>query len=268
MTSPVTAQRAHAEQEAKRHSLLADPTRLEVVLALSKGPETVSGLASRLGVHVNTVRAHLERLQAEGMVTQELSAPEGRGRPARRFFINPDAARDSQFPGRDYRLLSEVLLSVVRSQAGRNIEQAALESGREWGHHLSSGKVPRPGKARDPETAVSVVKDIFEQMQFAPEVQKTRRGWDILLHNCPYREIARDNQDAICSFHQGILKGVLGTVGSEMEPESLQPFIKPDLCCASLVAAPVRRKPGRSRAVRERQSSRARKTASRHRAGG
>lgn len=242
MGSAESPHRAHAQQAAKRHKLLADPTRLEVLWTLSKAPQTVAGLAAALGVHVNTIRAHLDRLQTEGMITQEKGSPYGRGRPARRFHLSEEASRQSDPPGRDYRLLSEVLLGVLRYRSGGELEQEARGSGVRWGRHLASSHSPKPGKEPNPEEAAELVERVFERMQFAPEVQRTERGWDVLLHNCPYKEVARDNQDAVCSFHHGVLEGILKVIGSDLEPESLEPFVRPDVCRASLVESSVQRK--------------------------
>lgn len=250
MASSVSPQRAHARQAAERHRLLADPTRLEVVLSLTKEPQTVSGLASALGVHVNTIRAHLDQLESAGLVTQEKNPPQGRGRPARRYFLSDEAARESHLPGRDYRMLAEVLLGVLRSQTGENIGQAAKRSGQAWGRHLASSSSPRPGSEPGPEAAADLVKQIFERMQFAPELEKSTHGWEVLLNNCPYKEIARENQDAICSFHHGVLQGILKMVGSDLQPESLEPFIAPDLCRASLVQSGAPKKRARPKRAR------------------
>jgi DNA-binding transcriptional ArsR family regulator len=47
---------------------LADPTRREILIALARGPVTVSALAAPTGLKLPTVMRHLEVLQEAGLI--------------------------------------------------------------------------------------------------------------------------------------------------------------------------------------------------------
>lgn len=218
---------------ASRHRLLSDPTRLLIVVSLAEGPSTVQRLAEGAGVHPNTVRAHLDRLGEAGFVVSEREGPAGRGRPRILYRLSPDADA-GDLAGRDYRMLAEVLIGIVRSQAGHDVKRVAVRSGEAWGRHLSSADAPRPGREPAPPEVAAYVVRLMDRLKFAPAVRKGKAGWTVLLHNCPYRELARENEDLICSFHLGLVRGVLKVLGAPMAAD-LEPHVEPDLCRVRLL---------------------------------
>ncbi|MGH2703843.1 MAG: helix-turn-helix transcriptional regulator [Actinomycetota bacterium] len=233
---------------ALRHRLLSDPTRLSIAFALRSAPATVSEVAAAVGVHVNTARAHLERLHRGGLVTVERSPPRGRGRPGVFYRLSPEAPV-SDVVGREYRFLAEVLLGIVRGNAGKSAAAQANRSGRAWGRHLAAADAPRPGGAPDPTGAARHLSMMHDRLQFAPELQSPdHHGWVLLLHNCPFRELVEKNHDVICSFHLGFARGLLEAVDAPLEAASLDPFVEPDLCRLSLSVPPERARRSRGRA--------------------
>ncbi|HEY8951402.1 MAG TPA: hypothetical protein VIP78_02435, partial [Candidatus Dormibacteraeota bacterium] len=56
----------------------------------------------------------------------------------------------------------------------------------------------------------------------------------ILLHRCPFREVAESNQQVVCAVHLGMLKGALTEMGAPLEATRLDPFVEPTLCVAHL----------------------------------
>src|SRR5215210_4854775 len=54
------------------HALIADPVRLRILLRLERdGPASLDQLADAAAVHVNTVRAHLTRLEDAGVLARD-----------------------------------------------------------------------------------------------------------------------------------------------------------------------------------------------------
>lgn len=71
--------------------VVADPVRLRILRTLSQVEDaTISELASESPASYQTLRRHLEALQASGVIRARAGVSEGRsGRPAARFSLEP-----------------------------------------------------------------------------------------------------------------------------------------------------------------------------------
>lgn len=77
--------------------VVAEPVRLQVLRALCEVPEaTAAELAERSPASYQTLRRHLDALEASGIISARPGASDGeqRGRPAARFSLSP-AVRES-----------------------------------------------------------------------------------------------------------------------------------------------------------------------------
>jgi predicted ArsR family transcriptional regulator len=80
---------------ARSHWLdvIADPVRLQILRVLSRVPDaTASELASHSPASYQTLRRHLEALEAFGVIRTRAGVSDGEtpGRPATRFSLQPD----------------------------------------------------------------------------------------------------------------------------------------------------------------------------------
>jgi predicted ArsR family transcriptional regulator len=198
-----------ADPEISGDDALAQPSRARLfgLLAELKHAAKTKELAARLDMHPNGVRIHLERLEEAGLVARaRVRGP--RGRPADAWTVAPDARPAGQAP-RAYRDLGRWL---ARSIDARSISLTGLErTGREIGRELA------PSEA-DP--GLEAVERALAALGFAPFVQ-ARQGdrLTICLGNCPYRDVVRENQPAICALHKGITRGLLDVLapGTKLE---------------------------------------------------
>jgi predicted ArsR family transcriptional regulator len=89
---------------------------------------------------------------------------------------------------------------------------------------------------------------------FAPDTVDDPDRPVIALRHCPFREVAEQHQDVVCSLHLGLLRGVLAEVRAPLRADRLEPFVGPSLCLAHLApfadppAAAGGRRRGRSSA--------------------
>jgi predicted ArsR family transcriptional regulator len=206
-----------------RHRALAHPSRVQLFEMLQERPEGlgVTELARRSGLHPNTVRVHLDKLTEAGMVAGEPVRLGGRGRPSIRF-------RATEPPEGDrYRLLSSMLAAALTDGDRDGPSPAAVTAGRRWGQHHAAASQPAA-----PAQAATVV---FDQLGFAP----ARDGDRIVLHECPYRDLAAQHPDVICGLHLGLLRGVLDGHGASGDDAWLDPFVTPTRCVAGLTARPT-----------------------------
>lgn len=205
-----------------------DGTRLRILDALRRSPAGlgVQELAGRVGLHVNTVRFHLDRLVAGGQVTRSAEPRNGPGRPRLTF----TAAPGPQLRGgqRDYRVLAELLTDVV---AGLGPEAAprARAAGRRWGEYLAR---PPAGGSPDAAGARRELLRVLDEVGFAPEADGSR----ILLRHCPFLEAAEAHPEVVCSMHRGLMDGALAGIGAPLATGRLVPFAEPGGCVAHLVA--------------------------------
>jgi predicted ArsR family transcriptional regulator len=182
--------------------VLAQPTRARLFALLGelKRPAPTEELAELVGLHVNGVRAHLERLQTAGLVTRA-RARRPVGRPRDEWVISPDA-RPGGDPPHAYADLGRWLARAIRPDTSRlhDVETIGREIGRELAPHGGSA-------------TADAMQTTLAAMGFAPDV---RHGGDqrvvYCLRNCPYRVAARENQPLVCTLHRGLTQGLLDVV--------------------------------------------------------
>ncbi len=207
---------------------MADPVRRRLLRLLEDAgsPRDVESLSAAVSLHANTIRGHLEILQAAGLVE---SQPEPRQTPGRpRILYTRSAASDEASAG-GYRLLAEMLTSTVKA-AGGDPAALAREAGRKWGEYLSE-QLP-PGRSLPPGEAVERIGLLLEDIGFEPRPHAEGDTVVFDLVDCPFRDLARDHPEVICSLHLGLLQGAASALGEAATVEGLQPFVAPSLCRA------------------------------------
>jgi Predicted transcriptional regulator len=96
------------------------------------------------------------------------------------------------------------------------------------------------------------VVELFDELGFMPEAVEESDERKILLHRCPFREVAESNQRVVCAVHLGMLKGALAEMGAPLQATRLEPFVEPTLCVAHLRRNAIPRPRGGVRRARSR----------------
>jgi predicted ArsR family transcriptional regulator len=204
------------------HRALAHRSRVHLLDLLRDAPDglDVTELAQRSSLHPNTVRAHLDKLVDAGLVAGETVRRGTRGRPSVRYRATPLPDEDG------YRLLATMLASALSSGTHDGPSPAVEAAGRRWGHHLVAS---RPAAERaGAEAAPQAVRELFAKLGFGPVAD----GGQLVLHDCPYRALARQHPDVVCGLHLGILRGALDEHGGSGGDAWLDPFVTPTRCVA------------------------------------
>jgi len=200
------------------HAALASGTRRRVLEVLTGSPVPLEAqpIAERLGLHVTTVRFHLDQLEQAGLVRRERAEHRRRGRPSLLYSAAGPVSDES---------VREQLIGVLagalsaKGDAGRI---RSVEAGRRWADGLGG----RHGDGR------AVIIDRLERLGFDPEPD----GDTILLHACPFRSAAMAHSEIVCSVHQGMLEGLLGNSdGGDALDVDLVPFVGPESCLVALL---------------------------------
>ncbi|MPV35989.1 helix-turn-helix transcriptional regulator [Georgenia subflava] len=208
-------------------------SRLRVLAVLRDSPEGchVQQAAERTGLHPNTVRFHLERLESDGLVSRHVRRSGEPGRPPLAYTANP--VPDAEHGRRDFGQLAEVLAQLV-TRTSQDPAAAAVEAGRSWG--LSRSEVSE--EATDTADAIAELTATLVEVGFAPEVcADDGDGHPVILQrHCPFLEVAQAHQDVVCSVHLGLMRGVLENLNAPLSAERLVPFASPAGCEAHLSA--------------------------------
>ncbi len=225
---------ARPDQVAKTHQALAEVNRLRLLELLRARAEGLDATlaATEIGIHVATARSHLETLVGAGLAKRLPEERLARGRPR---IIYRAAGDDANTGGSGYRFLAELLASIIEAGITSPAKKAEA-AGVAWGRELVERarpltRVPRP-------EALRRVQQMLNELGFVPEVVVDRDGERILLHRCPFRDVAVDHQGVVCSAHLGLIKGALDQLGASADAATLRPFVAPTLCIADLKPPP------------------------------
>lgn len=200
---------------------------LLAVLRDQAEPVTMAALATLSGLHVNTVREHLEALTRLRLVQRHASAPNGRGRPAWLYLATGAEGAPSEYAG-----LAAALAATIHRTSDTPTEDAA-EAGEDWGRRLADERGARPGK--DPETARRKVVELLDELGFGADANPGNTV--VRLTRCPLLAAAHQYPDVVCGVHLGLVRGALTACGAETRGTDLVPFAEPGACLLRLGSA-------------------------------
>lgn len=177
-----------------RAKALSAPTRVELLAHLRDAAEplTAGELAVLLGVHHTAVRQHLGVLLDAGLVHPQRLPVVGRGRP-RTGYVAGAVDRDGA-----YRELAGMLADAVRTGA------SARAAGREAGRQV----VPLPAGP------LATLRREAERLGFRPELHDDGATHEVVLHSCPFAELAILQPETVCELHLGLAEGIAERSGA------------------------------------------------------
>jgi predicted ArsR family transcriptional regulator len=221
--------------DPRAHHVLASISRVALLEILSAAgrPLSVQQVADQMGLHPNTIRAHLNLLIEYGHVVRQRDSTGKPGRPRQVYAVSPpgDPAPPEKSHRRNFRLLASVLVEYLSN--ADDPTAAAVDAGRLFGERLvepaDEGQLPVP-------TTERVVK-LLDDIGFQPEL--TQDGSAIKLRHCPFHELARSQPDVVCNVHLGLLRGALRQLGAPGEATRLIPFVTPQLCVVEMGPRPT-----------------------------
>lgn len=215
--------------------------RVLELLREAGAPLGVQEVADRCGLHPSTARFHLDALVEAGLASREPQPRAAPGRPS----IAYQAAGGGAAGERRYRLLAEMLSSLITGMVPEPAAAAAA-AGREWGGYLT--EQPPPYQPPDAAQATGELAAILAGLGFAPEVVPEGTRSQVLLHDCPFREVARRHQAVVCSLHLGLMQGALARMRAPLTADRLEPFARPGVCVTHLATpGEAERRGGRPR---------------------
>lgn len=187
---------------------LGDETRYALYEELSRstGPLSAQELADAIGLHVNTVRLHLERLRDADLVEVEAIHRGTVGRPQHLYSLAADAPGLGLDP--PAHVLLAGLLAALAERIGADADEAA-DTGYAWG--VEAGARTRS------KSCVTSLRQKLAELGFEPAVTpadgSSEGGIRIDFLHCPFRELAEAYPELVCNLHRGLCEGVVDRVG-------------------------------------------------------
>lgn len=220
-----------ASSRAKTHSALSSPSRVALIneLRTADGSVDAHQLSEVCGLHVTTVRFHLEALISAGLVGSTTAPSTGRGRPRLLYSAISQMSHASNEDA--YLQLARLMAqSWANNTQGTPAERAEL-AGREWAK--SSIPEREPGE-RPLGQIASEVNALFTEIGFEPELQETPEGVEFELHACPFGAIAAEHPEIVCNIHLGLMRGVMERLAGVGASAKITPRATPSMCQAAM----------------------------------
>lgn len=163
---------------------------------------TVNELAEAVGINPISVRHHVTKLEAEGLVTSE-EVRHGVGRPRRLYFLTENGME--QFPTRylrlTVRLLQQLKDTLPEKMVSDLFAQVADELVSDYASELDLDNLPL-------EERLDIVKELLGLEGFTIEWERKDDGYHILESSCPYYHIGQSHPE-ICAVDQTLISSVL-----------------------------------------------------------
>jgi predicted ArsR family transcriptional regulator len=205
---------------------LASIHRRRLFALLCEAPHDAHQLSAAIGLHVTTVRFHLDVLQRAGLVSSRSQPRTTVGRPRTVY----SAASPPEQPD-GYQMLTRLLATHLADTPEERAERSE-RAGAAWAAEVAADR--EESAESTSEGAVNAVNGLFKDLGFDPELAGDRAHRRIDLHACPFRATAQANPEVVCSLHRGLLQGFLARMAAPPMNVELRPFVEPSLCVAHL----------------------------------
>lgn len=223
------------EQQISRLAALSEPTRWIIyryVVGLGRevGRDEVS---QAVGVSRSLAAFHLDFLVEKGLLEASfrrltgITGP-GSGRPAklyRRSALRVELALPQTRYEDVARLLARAIVESGSDAAARTLSSLAAEQGAEIGAEARRRAGSRAGRSTLLAKAVEVLAEYGYEPVTGP------RG-DILLRNCPFDAVARENKDLVCGMNLALIEGLVHGLHLQGVAARLDP--QPGFCCVAI----------------------------------
>ena len=186
---------------------LGDDTRYALYLELLRAarPLTTAEVAEAVRLHPNTVRPHLERMREVGLVCVDVEARGSVGRPQHRYAPAPGAPSLGLEPA-GMPALAAMLVRLAEQVGAGGAD--AYEVGRDQGAVVARGHVDAP-------SCIEALVGELDRTGFDPTVDADPTGDRAVIGfaNCPFRGLAEQHTEVVCSLHRGMVEGFVDTMG-------------------------------------------------------
>lgn len=188
---------------------------------LTKQRCTINELAEAVEINPISVRHHITRLQAEGLVDSE-EERHGVGRPRRLYFLTQEGME--LFPTRYLRLTMRLLETLKDNLPPEVVEKIFSQMAEDLAAKHKAGIEELTVEER-----LDLIKRLLTQEGFT--VDWEQRGNEFLIHeaNCPYYRVGQTHPE-VCSVDQVLISTVLS-----VPPERITCMLYGDSQCTYVI---------------------------------
>ncbi len=224
------------EKDVTGIGALADPVRRRLYEYVCAQPGAVGRdeAAEAAGIPRHQAKFHLDRLEAEGLLTAQYVRLTGRtgpgaGRPAK-VYRRADREFAVSLPARRYelagRIMADAITESMRSQAP--ISEALRRTASARGHELAGSAGPG---AEDRDVLDAAIGVLVEH-----GYEPRREGDRVVMMNCPFHSLAHTHTELVCEMNHALITGITDTLAPARICACLEPG--ENRCCVVLTAAP------------------------------
>lgn len=209
------------EKTLKITNVLSDPTRYYIYQYITKRHKdvTVQEIADHFEIHPNVARLHLSKLEDVNMLASETKKTGKGGRPSRLYRLSDDVIQ-LNFPFRDYQLLSKIAIETMIS-LGEEGKRVLYATGKKFGSELIEREMSKThhNDSLNFDQKMDILKDAATVAGFYPEfdVNETSTKIYFQIYNCPFKEVAAEHTEEVCTTHYEFLKGMFESLFDNVE---------------------------------------------------
>lgn len=201
----------------------AKTTRQRVLQTLlSRQRCTINELAEAVEINPISVRHHITKLEAEGLVASE-EERHGVGRPRRLYFLTEEGLE--RFPSRylrfTIRLLQQLKGSMPESMVSSLFRQMAEDVAAEYEAKING---------LDMEQRLNLVAQLLRNEGFTVEWEQKGQEYHIREISCPYYHIGQSHPE-VCSVDQTLISAMLS-----VPAEKIKCVLNGDTYCTYVVS--------------------------------
>jgi predicted ArsR family transcriptional regulator len=193
---------------------LGEPVRRDLYryVAARSGAVTREQAAAGIGVAVHTAKFHLDRLVDDGFLDADYQRPAGRsgpgaGRPAK-VYRRSSLELEVSVPERHYDLAGRLMAKAIAASGPAapvvdTLHDVARLEGTAAG---TARRAHHPSRTAAADALVAAL----ELEGYEP----VRDGHDVLLANCPFHVLAKEETELVCGMNLAYLDGVVDGIGA------------------------------------------------------
>jgi predicted ArsR family transcriptional regulator len=175
-------------------------TRGQIVSLLRRTRQTVDDLAARLGLTDNAVRAHLMRLERDGLVRQR-GTRRGERRPSLVYELTPQA--EGLFPKAYAPALAQLLDVLAEHTSPEDVRRVLMDAGRRLAERHARSDA-------EPLQRLQVAAEVLSALGGLAEVERQADGTPLLRgFSCPLGGLVPDHPE-LCTLAEALVSEVSG----------------------------------------------------------
>ncbi len=207
--------------------MMTSTTREKVLRTLlTRQHCTINELAEAVGINPISVRHHISKLEASGLVASK-EERHGVGRPRLVYFLTEKGME--QFPSRylqlTIRLLNQLKETLPDLLVGELFSQMANDLAAEYAADLEVDDLPI-------EERLDIVRDLLNAEGFTVEWERKNDGYHIREVGCPYLHVGQTHPE-VCAVDETLISNVL-----DVPIEKIKCVLNGDTHCTYVVSAP------------------------------